>query len=201
MNVPNIKTPLPGPKARAIIEKDERYSAPAYGRVYPLVVKEGRGMVIEDVDGNLFLDFMAGIAVASTGHAHPKVVKAIEEQARKFLHICGSDFYYEPMAELVAQLARLAPGGGAKKVFLTNSGTETIEAAIKLARYHTKRQHIIAFHGSFHGRSMGSLSLTASRSSQRAHFGPLLPGSIMCPMVFAGAVLIISVTALAASPA
>jgi 4-aminobutyrate aminotransferase len=184
MKVPNIKTPLPGPKAKAIIEKDERYSAPAYGRVYPLVVKEGRGMVIEDVDGNLFLDFMAGIAVASTGHAHPKVVKAIEEQARKFLHICGSDFYYEPMAVLVAQLARLAPGRGAKKVFLTNSGTETIEAAIKLARYHTKRQHIIAFHGSFHGRSMGSLSLTASRSSQRAHFGPLLPGVHHVPYGF-----------------
>jgi 4-aminobutyrate aminotransferase len=174
MNVPNIKTELPGPRAKAIVDKDERYTAPAYGRVYPLVVQEGRGMVVEDVDGNLFLDFMAGIAVASTGHAHPAVVKAIEEQARKFLHICGSDFYYEPMAELAEKLAKLAPGRGGKKVFLTNSGTETIEAAIKLARYHTKRQHIIAFYGAFHGRSLGALSLTASRASHRSHFSPLL---------------------------
>jgi 4-aminobutyrate aminotransferase len=184
VDIPKIKTKLPGPKAKAIIDKDGRYAAPAYGRVYPLVIKEGRGMLIEDVDGNLFLDFMAGIAVASTGHAHPRVVKAIEEQARKFLHICGSDFYYEPMAALVEKLALLAPGGGAKKVFLTNSGTETIEAAIKLVRYHTKRQHIVAFHGAFHGRSLGALSLTASRSSHRAGFGPLLPGVHHVPYGF-----------------
>ena len=175
MKIPNIKVAPPGPKAKAIVEKDQRYTAPAYGRVYPLVVKEGRGMVIEDVDGNLFLDFMAGIAVASTGHSHPKVVKAIEEQARKFLHICGSDFYYEPMAELAEKLSQLAPGSSPKKVFLTNSGTETIEAAFKLARFATKRSHIIAFLGSFHGRSLGALSLTASRSSHRAHFSPLVP--------------------------
>jgi len=175
MKIPNIKIKPPGPKAKAIVEKDQRYTAPAYGRVYPLVVKEGRGMVIEDVDGNLFLDFMAGIAVASTGHSHPKVVKAIEEQARKFLHICGSDFYYEPMAELAEKLSRIAPGRSPKKVFLTNSGTETIEAAFKLARFATKRNHVIAFLGAFHGRTMGSLSLTASRSSHRAHFSPLIP--------------------------
>lgn len=175
MKIPNIKINPPGPKARAIVEKDQHYTAPAYGRVYPLVVKEGRGMVIEDVDGNLFLDFMAGIAVASTGHSHPKVVKAIEEQARKFLHICGSDFYYEPMAELAEKLSRIAPGASPKKVFLTNSGTEAIEAAFKLARFATKRTHVIAFLGAFHGRTMGSLSLTASRSSHRAHFSPLIP--------------------------
>ena len=175
MKIPNIKIKPPGPKAKAIVEKDQRYTAPAYGRVYPLVVKEGRGMVIEDVDGNLFLDFMAGIAVASTGHSHPKVVKAIEEQARKFLHICGSDFYYEPMAELTEKLSRIAPGRSPKKVFLTNSGTETIEAAFKLARFATKRNHVIAFLGAFHGRTMGALSLTASRSSHRAHFSPLIP--------------------------
>jgi 4-aminobutyrate aminotransferase len=184
MKVPNIKTSLPGSKAKAIVDKDQRYTAPAYGRVYPLVVKEGHGMVVEDVDGNLFLDFMAGIAVASTGHAHPRVVKAIEEQARKFLHICGSDFYYEPMAELAEKLAELAPGGGGKKVFLTNSGTEAIEAAIKLARYHTGRHHVIAFHGSFHGRTLGALSLTASRASHRARFGPLLPGVHHVPFGF-----------------
>ncbi|HUK39727.1 MAG TPA: acetyl ornithine aminotransferase family protein [Candidatus Acidoferrales bacterium] len=176
MKAPYIKIKPPGPKAKALVEKDQRFTAPAYGRVYPLVVKEGRGMVVEDVDGNLFLDFMAGIAVASTGHSHPKVVKAIEEQARKFLHICGSDFYYEPMIDLCEKLAQLAPGRGPKKVFLTNSGTESIEAAFKLARYATKRNHAIAFHGAFHGRTMGSLSLTASRASHRELFSPLVPG-------------------------
>ena len=159
MKIPNIKIKPPGPKAKAIVEKDQRYTAPAYGRVYPLVVKEGRGMVIEDVDGNLFLDFMAGIAVASTGHSHPKVVKAIEEQARKFLHICGSDFYYEPMAELVEKLSQLAPGSSPKKVFLTNSGTETIEAAFKLARFATKRNHIVSFPGIF-SRSHHGIALS-----------------------------------------
>jgi 4-aminobutyrate aminotransferase len=175
MQIPNVKIKPPGPKARAIIEKDAKYTAPAYGRVYPLVVKEGRGTTVEDVDGNVFLDFMAGIAVASTGHSHPRVVKAIEEQARKFLHICGSDFYFEPMAELAEKLSRLAPGSGSKKVFLTNSGTESVEAALKLARYTTGRKHILAFFGAFHGRTMGSLSLTASRSSHRARFSPFLP--------------------------
>ena len=184
MKVPHIKTALPGPKGRAIVERDHHYTAPAYGRVYPLVVKEGRGMVIEDVDGNLFLDFMAGIAVASTGHSHPRVVQAIEAQARKFLHICGSDYYYEPMVDLAEKLSRLAPGAGTKKVFFTNSGTEAVEAAFKLARYHTKRQHVIAFHGAFHGRTLGSLSLTASRSSHRAHFGPLIPGVHHVPYGF-----------------
>jgi 4-aminobutyrate aminotransferase len=184
MKAPHIKTPLPGPKAKAIIDRDHRYTAPAYGRVYPLVVKQGRGMVIEDVDGNLFLDFMAGIAVASTGHSHPRVVQAIEAQARKFLHICGSDYYYEPMVDLAEKLSRLAPGTGSKKVFLTNSGTEAVEAAFKLARYHTKRQHVVAFHGAFHGRTLGSLSLTASRSSHRAHFGPLIPGVHHVPYGF-----------------
>ena len=175
MKAPCIKVKPPGPKAQAIIEKDRSYTAPAYGRVYPLVVKEGRGMVIEDVDGNLFLDFMAGIAVASTGHSHPKVVQAIEEQARRFLHICGSDFYYEPMARLTEKLAQLTPGLGPKKVFLTNSGTETIEAAFKLARFATKRNHVIACTGAFHGRTMGALSLTASRASHRSQFSPLVP--------------------------
>ena len=186
MKIPNIKVTPPGPKAKAIVAKDQRYTAPAYGRVYPLVVKEGRGMVIEDVDGNLFLDFMAGIAVANTGHSHPQVVKAIEEQARKFLHICGSDFYYEPMAELAEKLNELAPGSSPKKVFLTNSGTETIEAAFKLARFATKRQHVIAFHGAFHGRTLGALSLTASRSSHRTHFSPLIPGVHHVPYGIAG---------------
>jgi 4-aminobutyrate aminotransferase len=184
MKAPLIKTKLPGPRAEAVIEKDRQYTAPAYGRVYPLVVKQGRGMVVEDVDGNLFLDFMAGIAVANTGHSHPRVVQAIEEQAGKFLHICGSDFYYEPMMELAEKLNQLAPGTGTKKVFFTNSGTETVEAAFKLARFATKRQHVIAFHGAFHGRTMGSLSLTASRSSHRAQFSPLVPDVHHVPYAF-----------------
>jgi 4-aminobutyrate aminotransferase len=184
VTVPLIKTKLPGPRAQAVIEKDRQYTAPAYGRVYPLVVKRGRGVVIEDVDGNLFLDFMAGIAVANTGHSHPRVVQAIEEQAANFLHICGSDFYYEPMAQLAEKLSRLAPGAGTKKVFFTNSGTETVEAAFKLARFATKRQHVIAFHGAFHGRTMGALSLTASRSSHRAQFSPLVPGVHHVPYGF-----------------
>ncbi len=184
MEAPRIKTALPGPKAKAIIERDHRVTAPAYGRVYPLVVQQAHGMVVEDVDGNLFLDFMAGIAVASTGHSHPRVVAAIEAQARKFLHICGSDYYYEPMADLAEKLSRMAPGAAPKKVFLTNSGTETIEAAFKLARYHTKRQHVIAFHGAFHGRTLGALSLTASRATHRAYFGPLIPGVHHVPFGF-----------------
>jgi 4-aminobutyrate aminotransferase len=175
MKIPHIKVKPPGPKAKQIVERDHRYTAPSYGRVYPLVVKQGRGMVIEDVDGNRFLDFMAGIAVASTGHSHPKVVRAIEAQAQNFLHVCGSDFYYEPMVDLVEKLSNIAPGSAPKKVFLTNSGTEAIEAAFKLARYTTKRKHVVAFLGAFHGRTMGSLSLTASRSSHRAHFTPLVP--------------------------
>jgi len=184
MKAPHIQTALPGPKAQAIVERDHRVSAPAYGRVYPLVVRQAQGMVVEDVDGNLFLDFMAGIAVASTGHSHPRVVKAIEEQAKKFLHICGSDYYYEPMVELAEKLNRLAPGPAPKKVFFTNSGAEAVEAAFKLARYHTKRQHVIAFHGAFHGRTLGALSLTASRASHRAHFGPLIPGVHHLPYGF-----------------
>jgi 4-aminobutyrate aminotransferase len=184
VKIPDIKVKPPGPRAKEIIERDHCYTAPAYGRVYPLVVKEGRGCAIEDVDGNLFLDFMAGIAVASTGHSHPKVVQAIEEQARKFLHICGSDFYFAPMAELAETLNRLAPGAAPKKVFLTNSGTEAIEAAFKLARFATKRKHVIAFFGAFHGRTMGALSLTASRASHRAQFSPLIPDVHHAPYGF-----------------
>jgi 4-aminobutyrate aminotransferase len=184
MTAPHLRTTIPGPKAKAIVERDHRVTAPAYGRVYPLVVERASGTTVEDVDGNLFLDFMAGIAVAATGHSHPRVVQAIEAQARKFLHICGSDYYYEPMVELAEKLSRYAPGAAPKKVFFTNSGTETVEAAFKLARYHTRRQHVVAFHGAFHGRTMGALSLTASRASHRAYFGPLIPGVHHVPYGF-----------------
>jgi len=175
MKTPHIKVKPPGPRAQQLVQRDHEYTAPAYGRVYPLVVKRAQGMTVEDVDDNVFLDFMAGIAVANTGHCHPRVIAAIEEQAHKLLHICGSDFYFESMISLVEKLGQMAPGSGAKKIFLANSGTETIEAAMKLARFATKRKQFIAFLGSFHGRSLGSLSLTASRAAQRAHFTPLVP--------------------------
>ncbi len=182
-NYPHIVTAPPGPKARRIIEQDERYASPSYIKEYPLVVERGQGPMIEDVDGNRYLDFMAGIAVASTGHSHPKVVAAINEAAAKFLHICATDFYYEAFAKLCERLAKLAPGPEPKRVFLTNSGTEAVEGAIKLVRSHTKRQNIIAFRGAFHGRTMGAISLDASRVRYRRNFGPLLPGVYHLPFV------------------
>jgi len=172
---PKIVTPPPGPRGKAIIERDRGSTATCYLKEYPLVIARGTGAMVEDVDGNRYLDFMAGIAVAATGHSHPKVVAAIQEAASKFLHICGGDFYYESFAALPERLARLAPGRDAKRVFLTNSGTEAVEGALKLARHSTRRTAIIAFEGSFHGRTYGSLSLTASKSIQRAGFGPFLP--------------------------
>jgi len=174
-NYPHIVTPPPGPKGRAVIERDRASTATCYLKEYPLVVARGQGAMIEDVDGNRYLDFMAGIAVAATGHAHPKVVAAINEAASKFLHICGGDFYYESFAALPERLAKIAPGKDPKRVFLTNSGTEAVEGALKLARHSTRRAAFIAFEGSFHGRTYGALSLTASKSLQRAGFGPFLP--------------------------
>jgi 4-aminobutyrate aminotransferase len=173
---PEIKVKPPGPKAQAIIARDEKVSSPSYIKEYPLVVDRGEGPWIYDVDGNRFLDFMAGIAVTSTGHSHPKVVKAIQDASAKFLHICATDFYYESIAACCEKLASFVPGMGKKKVFLTNSGTEAVEGAIKLVRHHTKRMNIIAFKGAFHGRTLGAVSLTSSKVKQRAHFGPLLPG-------------------------
>ena len=172
---PHIVTPPPGPKAKAIIDRDKAATATCYLKEYPLVVARGSGAMIEDVDGNRYLDFMAGIAVASTGHSHPKVVAAVKQAAELFLHICGGDFYYESFAALPERLAKLAPGKDPKKVFLTNSGTEAVEGALKLARHSTRRSAIVAFEGSFHGRTYGSLSLTASKSVQRGGFGPFLP--------------------------
>ncbi|HJQ19426.1 MAG TPA: acetyl ornithine aminotransferase family protein [Gemmatimonadaceae bacterium] len=172
---PKIIAAPPGPKAKAIIERDRATTATCYLKEYPLVVSRGEGAMIEDVDGNRYLDFMAGIAVASTGHTHPKVVQAIQTAASKFLHICGGDFYYESFAALPERLARIAPGKEPKKVFLSNSGTEAVEGALKLARYATRRTAFIAFEGSFHGRTYGSLSLTNSKYTQRGGFGPFLP--------------------------
>ena len=179
-------TELPGPEAKALIDRDLAVSSPSMPRVYPLVPRQAAGCVIEDVDGNRFLDLNAGIAVNATGHSHPHVVAAIEAQARAFLHYCSSDFYPPVYGELCERLAELAPfGGQPARVFLGNSGTEVVEGAIKLARHHTGRQAIIAFLGSFHGRSLGSLSLTA-RQRYRAQFGPLLPGVYHAPFGEAG---------------
>jgi 4-aminobutyrate aminotransferase len=179
--LPKIITELPGPKARQIIESDRQYISPSYTRSYPLVAKTGRGAIVEDVDGNRFLDFNAGIAVCSTGHCHPEVVRAIQQQAERLIHMSGTDFYYELMPQLARKLESLMPGGKAWRCFFGNSGTEAIEAALKLARYATGRWQFIAFHSSFHGRTMGSLSLTSSKPVQRKGFGPLVPGVTHVP--------------------
>ena len=181
MNAPDIKTALPGPRAKAIIDKDSKFVSPSYTRDYPFVIARGEGAVVEDVDGNRFLDCAAGIAVNSTGVSHPEVVKAICDQAQKFIHMSGTDFYYEPQVRLAEELAQIVPIAGDVRTFFGNSGTEATEAAIKLARYHTKRQGVIAFYGGFHGRSMGSLSLTASKAIQRRGFMPFMPGVYHAP--------------------
>ena len=181
MSAPYMKTPLPGPRAKAIIERDAKYVSPSYTRDYPLVIASGEGAIVEDVDGNRFLDCAAGIAVNSTGVSHPEVVRAIAEQAGKFIHMSGTDFYYEPQVRLAEELAALVPIDGDVRTFFANSGTEATEAAIKLARYHTKRPGIIGFFGAFHGRSLGSLALTASKAIQRRGFGPFMPGVYHAP--------------------
>ena len=181
MNLPCLLTALPGPKARATVERDRRIISPSYTRDYPLVAKAGRGALIEDMDGNTFLDFAAGIAVVATGHCHPHVVAAIQKQAAQLIHMSCTDFYYPGMVELAEKLAAIAPGKDAKRVYFGNSGAEAIEAAMKLARYHTKRDKFIAFYGCFHGRTLGALSLTASKSVQRKGFGSLLGGVFHAP--------------------
>jgi 4-aminobutyrate aminotransferase len=178
---PKIRTKLPGPNAQRILENDARIISPSYTRSYPLVAKAGRGVVIEDVDGNEFLDFSSGIAVTSTGHCHPEVVAAIQKQAGELIHMSGTDFYYESMITLGDRLSKIAPMPGPHRVYYGNSGAEAIECALKLARYHTKRQHIVAFYGAFHGRTMGALSLTASKPQQHRRFSPLMPGVTHIP--------------------
>jgi 4-aminobutyrate aminotransferase len=180
-DAPLLVTELPGPEARAHVARDEAVTSPSLTRAYPLVPARAAGCVVEDVDGNLLLDFNAGIAVTSTGHAHPDVVAAIRRQAGELLHYAGTDFYLPAYAEVCERLAALFPGGGPARAFLTNSGTEAVEAAVKLARWHTGRPYVIAFFGAFHGRSYGSLSLTASKARYRARFGPLVPGVLHAP--------------------
>jgi 4-aminobutyrate aminotransferase len=181
VNAPEIKTALPGPKAKAIIDKDATFVSPSYTRDYPLVIARGEGAIVEDVDGNTFIDCAAGIAVNSTGVSHPEVVKAISEQAAKFIHMSGTDFYYEPQVRLAEELSRIVPIDGSVRTFFGNSGTEATEAAIKVSRYFTKRPNVIAFLGSFHGRSLGSLALTSSKFVQRRGFGPLMSGVYHAP--------------------
>ena len=173
--LPSLVTALPGPKAMDIIDRDRAVLSPSYTRCYPLVIKRGEGAIVEDVDGNRFLDFNAGIAVVAAGHSHPRIVNAIQKQAAEFLHMSGTDFYYESMVRLAEKLAALTPGGVRRRVFFGNSGTEAIEAAIKMARYHSGRDKFVAFLGGFHGRTMGALSLTGSKVAQRRGFGPMLP--------------------------
>ncbi len=184
---PRIKTALPGPNALRILEGDARYISPSYTRSYPMVAKRGRGVLVEDVDGNEFFDFSAGIAVTSTGHCHPEVVAAIQKQAAELIHMSGTDFYYESMVTFAERLSNIAPMKGPHKFYYGNSGAEAIECALKLARYHTKRQNVIAFLGAFHGRTMGALSLTASKPQQKRRFG-VMPGvtHIRYPDVYRG---------------
>jgi 4-aminobutyrate aminotransferase len=194
MTAPKIITPLPGPNAAQALNEDATYVSPSYTRSYPLVVERAEGAVVEDVDGNHFLDFTAGIAVCSTGHCHPEVVRAIREQAGRLIHMSGTDFYYRQQSSLARELARIAPGPSPKRVFFTNSGAESVEAALKLARYSTGRHRFIAFFGAFHGRTMGALSLTCSKTVQVRRFGPLLshvhhvpfPNCERCPFDLTG---------------
>lgn len=178
---PSIKTALPGPQASKLIKLDGTYVSPSYTRMYPLVVAKARGLWVHDVDQNVFLDFTAGIAVNATGHCHPEVVKAIKLQADKLLHMSGTDFYYTSQIELAEKLALLAPGNEGKRVYFGNSGAEAVEAAFKLARWHTKRELNLAFFGAFHGRTMGALSLTASKTVQKKNYNPLVPGITHIP--------------------
>lgn len=180
-DLPQLTGPVPGPRARAVIERDQAAVSPSYTRCYPLVAASGEGAIVEDVDGNRFLDFNAGIAVVATGHCHPKVVRAIQDQAARLIHMSGTDFYYEELTALAEKLGGIAPGDVARRVSFGNSGAEAMEGSIKLARYATGRDKLIAFYGSFHGRTMGALSLTARKAVQRAGFGPLVPGVMHAP--------------------
>ncbi len=182
--VPHLVTEVPGPKARALVSRNEKIVCPSLPRAYPLAVERAHGVMVQDVDGNRFLDCAAGIAVCSTGHCHPRVVEAIQQQAEHLLHICAADFYDPLYTSLAERLSRLAPGDSPKRVFLGNSGAEAIEAAFKVVRHHTGRSRVLAFFGAFHGRTMGAVSLTASKPVYHAGFGPLVPGITHVPYAY-----------------
>ncbi len=184
MRYPKIKPPLPGPFAKELIKMDDEFVSPSYTRSYPLVAQSAKGLWINDPDGNSFLDFTSGIAVCATGHCHPSVVKAIRDQAGRLLHMSGTDFYYTPQIKLSKKLAQLASKTGNRKVYFGNSGAEAVEAAFKLARWHTRRELNLAFFGAFHGRTMGALSLTASKSIQKKHYNPFVPGITHIPYAY-----------------
>lgn len=181
MSRPEIITELPGPNAQAIIRQDNKFISPSYNRLFPTVIAKGNGCWVWDVDGNKFLDFSAGIGVCSTGHCHPAVVRAIQDQVQKLIHMSSAIFYYPVLAQLAKKIAEIVPGGMNYKVFFANSGTEVVEAAMKLARYFTKRSYFISFFNSFHGRTLGALSLTASKTIQRKGFGALLANIVNVP--------------------
>jgi 4-aminobutyrate aminotransferase len=180
MPAPHIRTPLPGPKAQALMARDRPVTTPSYPRDYPFVMARGRGAEAWDVDGNRFLDFMSGIGVASTGHAHPKVVQAIKDAADDFLHI-SSDYWHERMTRLAERINELDPMREPVQVLVCQSGTESVEGALKLARYVTGRPRFIGFLGGFHGRTMGSLAFTSSKVTQQAGFFPTMPGVTHVP--------------------
>ncbi len=183
VKVPSIKVTPPGPRAREVIQRDAKYLATTT-KTSPIVAKRAEGSVVEDVDGNTYIDFSSGIAVLNVGHSHPKVVEAVRKQAGELAHFAGTDFYYDIQTRLAERLSRIAPGKNAKKVFFANSGTEANEAAIKIARWHTRRGMFLAFLGAFHGRTMGALALTASRRVQRERFFPMMPGAVHVPYAY-----------------
>ncbi|MGA2308389.1 MAG: acetyl ornithine aminotransferase family protein [Candidatus Bathyarchaeia archaeon] len=181
---PKIVVTPPGPKARELVKKDEEFISPSYGRFYPLVVESGKGCIVKDVDGNEFIDFNSGLVCMAVGHNHPKVVAAIKNQCDRFLHYSNTDFFYREVVDLAEKLAQITPGGPEKKVYFGNSGAEAIEAAVKLAKWHSRRQLFIGFTGAFHGRTIGALSLTASKPTQKRYFFPLMPGVTHVPYAY-----------------
>lgn len=181
---PKIVVTPPGPKARELVKKDEEFISPSYGRFYPLVVESGKGCIVKDVDGNEYIDFNSGLVCLGVGHNHPKVVAAIKSQCDRFLHYSNTDFFYREVVDLAEKLAQITPGSPEKKVCFGNSGAEAIEAAVKLAKWHTRRQLFIGFTGAFHGRTVGSLSFTASKPTQKRYFFPLMPGVTHVPYAY-----------------
>jgi len=181
---PKIIVTPPGPKARELVKKDENVISPSYGRFYPLVVESGRGCIVRDVDGNEYIDFNSGLVCLSVGHSHPKVVAAIKNQCDRFLHYSNTDFFYAEVINLAEKLAEITPGNFDKKVYFGNSGAEAVEAAVKLAKWHTRKQRFIAFTSAFHGRTIGALSFTASKPTQRRYFFPLMPGVTHVPFPY-----------------
>jgi 4-aminobutyrate aminotransferase len=181
---PKIVVTPPGPKARELVKKDEKFISPSYGRFYPLVVESGKGCIVKDVDGNEYIDFNSGLVCMGVGHNHPKVVAAIKNQCDRFLHYSNTDFFYREVVDLAEKLAQITPGSPEKKVYFGNSGAEAVEAAVKLAKWHSRRQLFIGFTGAFHGRTIGALSFTASKPTQKRHFFPLMPGVTHVPYAY-----------------